>query len=168
MTKYYEEKEYRERLSRIRLERKERLGYLNSIKTREKMRVAKIGNTNRKGKKHPHTEETKIKISQSMSGEKNHQWKGGIKSEKSKMKHNIKYRLWREAVFKRDDWTCQKYKIRGGELHPHHIKNFADYPELRFEVDNGITLSEKAHKEFHKKYGKKNNTREQLEEFFKS
>ena len=33
--------------------------------------------------------------------------------------------------------------------------------------DNGITLSEKTHKEFHKKYCKKNNTREQLDEFIK-
>jgi len=32
-------------------------------------------------------------------------------------------------------------------------------------IDNGITLSEKAHREFHKKYGIKNNTNEQLEEF---
>ena len=30
---------------------------------------------------------------------------------------------------------------------------------------NGITLNDKAHKEFHKKYGNKNNTKEQLEEF---
>ena len=31
--------------------------------------------------------------------------------------------------------------------------------------DNGITLSKKAHKEFHAKYGKTNNTKEQLQEF---
>ena len=79
----------------------------------------------------------------------------------------MEFRLWREAVFARDNWTCQKYGIKGGRLHPHHIKNFSEYPELRFAVDNGITFSEKAHKEFHKKYGIKNNTKEQLEEFLK-
>ena len=78
---------------------------------------------------------------------------------------SIDFRLWREAVFARDNWICQKYGLRGGKLHPHHIQNFAQYPELRFAIDNGITLSEKAHKEFHKKYGIKNNTKGQLEEF---
>lgn len=100
-------------------------------------------------------------------GEKNPNWKGGITPENVKIRTSIETRLWREAVFARDSWTCQKTKIRGGKLHPHHIQNFAQYPELRFAIDNGITLSEKAHKEFHKKYGRKNNTLEQLNEFLK-
>ena len=82
----------------------------------------------------------------------------------------LKSPLWQKKrlqVFDRDNWTCQKYKIRGGKLHPHHIQNFAEHPELRFEVSNGITLSEKAHREFHKKYGKSNNTLEQLLDFLK-
>ena len=44
-------------------------------------------------------------------------------------------------------------------------KNFAQYPELRFAINNGITFSDKAHKEFHRKYGRINNTLEQLQEF---
>ena len=39
-----------------------------------------------------------------------------------------------------------------------------DYNEF-WNIDNGITLSEKAHKEFHRKYGKQNNTLSQLKEF---
>lgn len=38
---------------------------------------------------------------------------------------------------------------------------------MKRKLDNGITLSKKAHKEFHKIYGRKNNTKEQLEEFLK-
>jgi hypothetical protein len=98
-------------------------------------------------------------------GEKHWNYKGGITPENVKIRTSVEMILWRQSVFARDNWTCQKYGIKGGKLHSHHIQNFSSHPELRFAIDNGITLSEKAHKEFHKKYGIKNNTREQLEDF---
>lgn len=111
------------------------------------------------------SENIRRKMSNARRGEKCHFWKGGITSENIKIRQSIEFCLWREAVFARDNWTCQKCGIKGGKLHPHHIQNFAQFPELRFAIDNGITLSKKAHREFHRKYGIKNNTREQLEEF---
>jgi 5-methylcytosine-specific restriction endonuclease McrA len=92
-------------------------------------------------------------------------WKGGITPINKIIRNSIEFRLWREAVFARDNWTCQKCKIRGGKLHPHHIFNFSTYLDLRFAIDNGITLCESCHKEFHKKYRNQNNTKEQLQEF---
>jgi hypothetical protein len=97
--------------------------------------------------------------------EKSFHWKGGITTENHKIRDCIQYELWRNAIFARDNWMCQKYKIKGGILRAHHINNFSKYPELRFAIDNGVTLSEKAHREFHKKYGIKNNTKEQLKQF---
>lgn len=100
-----------------------------------------------------------------LKGEKCHFWKGGITPENQKIRHSIEYRLWREAVFARDNWICQKCKKRGGKIDPHHIQNFAQFSELRFAIDNGITLCRNCHKEFHKKYGQRNNTKEQLIRF---
>lgn len=67
-------------------------------------------------------------------------WKGGVTKENKIARTRIEYKLWREAVFKRDDWTCQFCKERGGELNADHIKSFAYYPKLRYDVNNGRTL----------------------------
>jgi len=102
-----------------------------------------------------------------IKGEKNPNWKGGITPKNERIRESLEFKLWRKAVFERDNFTCQKCGEKGGRLVAHHIFNFADYPELRFAIDNGITLCNKCHREFHKKYGKINNTKEQLEEFLK-
>ena len=100
----------------------------------------------------PLSEEHRKKISMALKGENSPGWKGGVAFENHRIRCGIEFRLWREAVFARDNWTCQKCGKRGGKLHPHHIKNFAEYPELRFAIDNGITLCVKCHKTFHSKY----------------
>ena len=134
----------------------------------------KIGNQNQLGKKNflgkHHTEEAKRKDSDGHKGEKAYNWKGGVESENRRIRKGIDFRLWRESVYIRDNWTCQKCgsKNEKGQrtyLHPHHIKNFSDFPELRFAIDNGITFCQKCHTKFHKKYGYSNNNKEQLEEF---
>jgi len=113
------------------------------------------------------SEEIKKKMSEAEMGEKNHNWQGGISSESTRIRMGIDWRLWREAVFARDNWTCQKCKKKGGKLTPHHIQNFAQYPELRFAIDNGITFCEKCHRIFHRQFGIKNNNIEQIKLFLK-
>jgi hypothetical protein len=99
--------------------------------------------------------ESRIKLSENRKGEKGSNWRGGLSTINKIIRKSIEYRLWREAVFSRDNWTCQKCKKRGKTLHPHHIKGFALYPELRFAIDNGITLCEDCHK-LTPNYGKPN------------
>lgn len=76
-----------------------------------------------------------------------------------------KYSSWREAVFKRDDHTCQCCKGRGGKLIAHHMNGFANFPEQRFDVNNGLTLCESCHNKLHSVLGGKNKscTRKQCE-----
>ena len=80
-------------------------------------------------------------------GEQHHAWKGGITPENIRIRASIEYRLWRKAVFARDNWTCLGCNIKGGELHAHHIKSFSKYPELKFAIDNGATLCKPCHME---------------------
>lgn len=67
------------------------------------------------------------------------------------IRYSKKFTDWRNAVYKRDNYTCQKCKARSKKsnpvyLEPHHIKQFAFYPKVRFDINNGITLCEKCHK----------------------
>lgn len=155
-------------------------GYKFTEEQRERQRKASMGNKKWLGKHHtPETKqkireittgkkaslETRFKMSNSHKGEKAVFWKGGVTPENEKIRKSLEYCLWREACMKRDNFTCQKTGQWGGELRVHHINNFSDNPELRTSINNGITLSKKAHQDFHKKYGIKNNTREQLIEF---
>jgi 5-methylcytosine-specific restriction endonuclease McrA len=73
-------------------------------------------------------------------GPDNHNWKGGRKSERHRLMERKEYKEWRTAVFKRDNYTCQKCGIRGGTLCAHHIFSWEIAPEARYEVSNGVTL----------------------------
>ena len=79
-------------------------------------------------------------------GEKNPNWRGGIQRERSKEMHTIEYKLWRKAVFERDDYTCKGCgDKRGGIFNAHHILPRRDFPHLLFCINNGITLCKKCH-----------------------
>jgi hypothetical protein len=73
-------------------------------------------------------------------------WKGGVSSENKRARFNSMGRMWRNSVFKRDNFTCQKCHKIGGKLNAHHIKSFSKYKELRYDLANGITLCEPCHK----------------------
>ena len=109
-----------------------------SEETKKKMSKAHKG-------KYP-TLEARLKKSVSFKGKNHWNWQGGISPINERIRKGIEYRLWREAVYARDNWTCQKCgRSVSGELNAHHIKSFAKYPELRTSIENGITLCRKCH-----------------------
>lgn len=59
------------------------------------------------------------------------------------------YIIWRDSIFKKDNYTCQKCNKKGGNLNAHHILSYEDNPQNRFDIKNGMTLCEKCHKELH-------------------
>lgn len=77
-------------------------------------------------------------------------WKGGITENHHAIRESSDYKMFRRAVLKRDSYTCQNCGKHGGKLNVHHIKRFADYPELRMSLDNGVTLCVDCHRKAHK------------------
>ena len=84
-------------------------------------------------------------ISERQKGEKSHLWKGGLTDKNMLLRKSFEAKEWRRQVFKRDDYTCQHCGIRGGKLDADHIKPWALYPDLRFELSNGRALCRPCH-----------------------
>ena len=82
-----------------------------------------------------------------LTGEKSAKWEGGKTAEAKCRRTRAEYKKWRQAVFERDDYTCQKCGKRGGFLEAHHVKEACNYPDLIYDVDNGICLCHECHKQ---------------------
>lgn len=54
------------------------------------------------------------------------------------------YVKWVKAVLFRDEYKCQLCGD-GTKITPHHIRTWIKYPDLRYNVNNGITLCKKCH-----------------------
>ena len=79
---------------------------------------------------------------------------------------NGEIRKWTSEIFKRDNYTCKCCKKKGNTfLNAHHLNSWNKYKELRFEINNGITLCEDCHKKFHHIYGYGDNTELQFLDF---
>lgn len=120
-----------------------RIGKKQSEETRRKISIALLGNKRTLGRKA--SEETKLK--QSINIRKYFDKKGRkIYKRYIHLGSSREYKIWRKSVFERDNYTCQDCKVRGKYLEAHHIKSWAHYPELRFDINNGLTLCRECHK----------------------
>lgn len=142
-------------LHRQRLGNKNGVGRKLSDEQKLVIRKANLGKNNHNYGRSMSTEQRK-KISDAhkrrVANGIHHLWKGGISKINDRIRQSVEYKLWRESVFRRDDYRCIWCGIRSAKglgritIEADHIKPFSLYPELRFAIDNGRTLCAPCHR----------------------
>jgi len=113
-------------------------GCIHSRKSIEKMRKTKMG--------HFVSVATKQKQSKAKIGMKNYRWIEDRSILMTNKRNDPEYKQWVRKVKKRDNNVCQlKDENCSGYNIVHHIKGWAEYPELRYRTDNGVTLCQFHH-----------------------
>ena len=128
-------------------DQKAHLGFKHSIESKAKMALYRKGkpNTNKGGYKL--SSETRLKISLGHKGEKSYRWiTDRTKLVKRQERNDMAYKDWRRQVWSRDNWKCKiANQDCNGRIEAHHILGWTSYPELRYEINNGITLCHAHH-----------------------
>lgn len=95
-----------------------------------------------------HTEAAKERVRQSLLGKRGplaRNWQGGKTKLSTIIRYSSEMKAWRRQVFERDGYKCVNCGATG-YLEADHIKPFAFFPDLRFELSNGRTLCRPCHK----------------------
>jgi uncharacterized protein YdaU (DUF1376 family) len=91
-----------------------------------------------------------IRKNPEQKGSSHWKWNNGITNINVKVRNSNEYISWRKIVFYRDKYRCVQCGSTKN-IEAHHIKHFAKFIDLRFSVDNGITLCKLCHKKIHSK-----------------
>ena len=87
-----------------------------------------------------------------MQSHEHNSWKGGITKATQGGRGSKKYKIWQRAVYDRDEYKCT-WCGSDKKIEADHIKRWAKYPKLKYEISNGRTLCMKCHnKTRNKKY----------------
>lgn len=95
----------------------------------------------------PFTEERKNKM-RGRIGERSPRWiedRTKLKIDRKKA-YDTKYKYWMLEVKKRDNFKCKIDNLDcAGKIEAHHILSWREYTELRYSLNNGITLCQAHH-----------------------
>lgn len=139
-------------------------GFKHLEKSKIKIGKAAIGNKYSLGLKASPV--TRKKLSEVRKREKHYNWQGGITPINIAIRRCFKYKIWRENVFKKDNYTCVLCRARGIILNADHypipfsailnkliieqgLENLFEKAmsyKMFWIIDNGRTLCKKCHK----------------------
>lgn len=128
----------KETIDKIRISR---AGFRHTEESKRIMSKARIG------KKLIWSKESLESFRKQKCGDKHPRWiKDRSKLQKSDSHLGSAYNEWRTNVYKRDGFKCRMENTDcSGKIEAHHILRYSEFPELRYEINNGITLCHKHH-----------------------
>lgn len=131
--------------------RKTRTNYCNKhqVRTMSEERRLKISKTLREKYKNPEYKKRILSSFRPARGPNHWNWKNGKTPINQVQRNSPEYKVWRDTVFARDNYTCYGCNVRGNKLHAHHIVPWSVDETLRFEVSNGATVCESCHDVIH-------------------
>jgi len=143
--------------------------------TEEAKNKIRIGNTGKSFSREYRNKLRKAKLGRKLTDEhrknigkkrdKNGNWQGGKTKVSFLVRNCVIYKKWRQEVYIKDNFTCQRCKKSGGSIEAHHKKSFSkllneakEYMPLLtwydacllytplWDVNNGITYCKDCHK----------------------
>jgi 5-methylcytosine-specific restriction endonuclease McrA len=134
----------KQQLSRIRLKRKEKLGYLNSLETRKKISKSHLGKK--------HTSETKNKMGKAHKGNKSSFWKGGLCQDMKKYNKDWRKKNMEKVLYWNLQWKIRRKSVNGTHTLEEWLNLKAQYnwtcpacrrrePQIRLTEDHIIPTS---------------------------
>lgn len=85
---------------------------------------------------------------------KHPRWRFDLSDEERQKKRTPEDKEWSEAILRRDQYKCRVCGKQGA-LEAHHLDGYANHPEQRRNLSNGICLCRNCHKQFHSAKGLK-------------
>ncbi len=118
-------------------------GKNHNKETRNKIRNSKLGNKA--------SLITRNKMSKAHIRDRNGNWiKDRNLIKNLDIRNNPEYKQWRKQVYARDNFQCKiSTEDCKGKIEAHHILSWRNHPELRYEINNGITLCKFHHPRKH-------------------
>lgn len=131
-----------------------------SEETKKNMGIKNIGSTPpNKGLEMSHDQ--RVKLSCTNRGIDVKDFDDFTMPESKRERSRFDYSGLREQCFKNANYTCDITGKTGCELNAHHLDSWHSNEDKRFDIDNLVCISKEMHDEFHRVYGRKDNTKEQ-------
>lgn len=98
-------------------------------------------------------------------GDQHPRWNPTLTAWDRRHKRDPEAQIWKRDVIKRDGARCIACGATGA-VAAHHLRSYTLHPDIRHDLENGVTVCVHCHRAYHSHVGRTDFTRESFFEFF--